>query len=180
MLILADGKDVRDLIPDNEHIRLIGIEEGHLVGEKRNFGSGQAQGEIIASWDDDDWSAPGRLADQVERLQQSGKAVTGYSSMLFTNGRQWWKYRGVANYALGTSLCYRKDWWAHHPFKAKQIGEDGEFVREANFARQLAVADAGKLMIATIHPGNTSPRRITGDQWQLLPDFPGIAGLIIN
>ena len=94
------------------------------------------------------------------------KAVTGYHSMLFTDGQQWWKYKGAANYALGTSLCYRKSWWNIHRFSAKQIGEDGDFAREADMAGQLISVDAGELMIASIHKGNTSPRGLFGDQWQ--------------
>ena len=66
MLILADGEDVRDLVPnDDDSIRLVHIEEGRTVGEKRNFGVSRACGEIITHFDDDDWSAPARLADQI-------------------------------------------------------------------------------------------------------------------
>jgi hypothetical protein len=57
-----------------------------------------------------------------------------------------------------------------------QVGEDGVFAREAARAGQLAAADAGVLMVATIHPGNTSPRRLAGDEWKALPDFPGVSG----
>ena len=98
-------------------------------------------------------------------MWQSGRAVTGYHTMLFTDGEQWWRYRGAANYALGTSLCYRKSWWERHGFPAKQVGEDGDFVREADIARQLQSGDAGELMVATIHKGNTSPRNLRGNQW---------------
>ena len=146
-------------------IRYVQIENGRTVGEKRNFGTQLAQGEIVASWDDDDWSAPGRLADQIGRLQQSGKAVTGYHSMLFTDGEQWWRYKGSANYALGTSLCYRKSWWSIHRFSAKQIGEDGDFARGADMTGQLISVDACELMVASIHKGNTSPRGLFGDRW---------------
>src|SRR5438876_599999 len=39
LLIIADGEDVRDLIPQQEDIRLIEIEEGRNIGDKRNFGA---------------------------------------------------------------------------------------------------------------------------------------------
>jgi glycosyltransferase involved in cell wall biosynthesis len=183
LLILADGEDVSASVKSNgicsasALIRYVQIEDGRTVGEKRNIGSQLAQGQVVASWDDDDWSAPGRLADQVERLRLFGKAVTGYHSMPFTDGEQWWRYKGAANYALGTSLCYRKSWWSIHKFSAKQIGEDGDFAREADTAGQLMSVDAGELMVASIHKGNTSPRRLIGDQWSRVeasrhfPDF---------
>jgi hypothetical protein len=142
------------------------IEDGRTIGEKRNFGSGLAHdGDLIASWDDDDWSDVGRLGDQVARLQKSGKAVTGYHSMLFTDGVGWWRYRGSADYALGTSLCYTKAWWDGHRFPPKQVFEDGDFVRAANIAGQLVSVDAGLNMVATIHNGNTSPRQLWMDSY---------------
>ena len=168
LLIIADGEDVQDLIPsDDETIRLLHIEEGYTVGEKRNFGASKAKGEIIAHWDDDDHSEPNRLTYQIERLQNSGKAVTGYRSMVFRSDTVAWLYtNGNPTYALGTSLCYRKEWWQAHPFLSIQIGEDGEFVKTAQRCDQIISADAGDLMVATVHPGNTSRRNLTASEFQ--------------
>ena len=158
LLILADGEDVRDLVPNDDRIRYVHIEEGHQIGDKRNFGCDLAQGSVIAHWDDDDFSAPDRLADQIGRMVDSGKAVTGYNQMRFTDGAKWWLYSGTGNWALGTSLCYRKDWWSGFKFPSTHIGEDMFFVTGAAQVKQLTWAEAGDLMYATIHPGNTSPR----------------------
>lgn len=169
LLILADGEDVRDLVPADDSIRLLHLEGRAEIGLKRNLGCERARGEIIAVWDDDDYSAPGRLVDQVERLHNSRRAVTGYRRMRFTDGAKWWQYSGVPDFVLGTSLCFRRDYWQAHPFPAKQVGEDYDFVRGAVAAGELAVAEAaGDLMYATIHPGNTSPRALTGAQWSAL------------
>jgi O-antigen biosynthesis protein len=136
------------------------MEESIQIGPKRNFGCERAAGAFIAHWDDDDHSAPGRLADQLQRLDESGKAVTGYHSMRFTDGERWWRYGGTVNYALGTSLCYRRDWWRARRFRSLQVGEDNQFVSEADALGELVTADAGELMYATVHPGNTSPRKM--------------------
>lgn len=167
MLIVADGQDVRDLA-QGDGVRLIHVEGNSTVGEKRNFGCANAHGEIIAHWDDDDYSAAGRLADQVNRLLESGKACTGYYSMRFTNGSRWWRYTyGYGPiYSLGTALCYRRDWWVTHPFKPIQVEEDVLFVKAAQNAGQILAADAGDLMYATIHDQNTSPRSIRGGFWK--------------
>jgi glycosyltransferase involved in cell wall biosynthesis len=168
LLILADGEDVRDLVPGEDPlIRLLQLSGSTEIGEKRNFGCERAAGSVIAHFDDDDHSEPGRLRDQVNRLVASRKAVTGYHSMRFTDGARWWKYKGSPNYALGTSLCYRLDWWRVHRFAAVQVGEDNQYVANAHGRGELTTVDAGELMYATIHPGNTSPRRI-GDNWQPL------------
>lgn len=168
LLILADGESVRDLVPaDDQRIRLLELEGSPGVGDKRNLGCTRALGEVIAHWDDDDFSADARLTDQIARLLASGKAVTGYHSMRFTDGTRWWKYEGTHNYAVGTSLCYRKKAWEQIKFPAIQVGEDNQFIAEAFSRGWLVTADAGELMHATNHAGNTSPRMI-GDNWKLL------------
>jgi hypothetical protein len=102
-------------------------------------------------------------------MQSTGKAVTGYHSMRFTDGAAWWHYRGGARYALGTSLCFRRDWWADHPFPALQVGEDGGFAEAAADQGQLATVDAGDRMFATVHNRNTKPtgylRQSLGTRW---------------
>lgn len=137
------------------------------VGSKRNICCARARGEVIIHWDDDDISSPDRMADQVERLISSGKSVTGYSAMRFA-GSDVWEYRGGPECTLGTSLCYRRDWWRAHPFPTLQVGEDGEFVGSALRMGQLTAVDAGDLMTASIHPGNTSPRQLSGSNWRRL------------
>ena len=165
LVILADGQDVRHLVPERDpRIRLIHLDGRPEIGAKRNYGCERATGEIIAHWDDDDYSAPGRLANQVERLLETGKAVTGFHSMRFTDGVRWWNYEGTRNYALGTSLCYRRDWWNAHRFPVVQVGEDNQFVAAAYAAGELVTAEAGDLMYATNHAENTSPRKL-GDNW---------------
>jgi glycosyltransferase involved in cell wall biosynthesis len=138
------------------------------VGEARNAGCRESRGDLIAHWDDDDYSDAERLRDQVRRIVEHGKSVTGYRSMRFTDGARWWLYRGGPEYALGTSLCYRRDWWAKNPFPSVMVGEDNEFVKRARASSAIVSSDAGDLMYATIHPSNTSPRNIKGNNWKCL------------
>lgn len=170
LLIIADGTDVRDLLPDDDRIRLHQIDRPAEIGEKRNFGCSLAAGEIIAHWDDDDFSAPERLDHQVSRLRESGKAVTGYRSMRFIrdDGRAW-QFNYPAGKVLGTSLCYRRDWWEQNKFPAIQIQEDAEFVVKAYNQRQIddVPEDLG-LMYATIHGNNTSPRDLQNPCYRAL------------
>lgn len=152
-------------VPPDPRIRVIEAPPRIRLGEKRNFCSENA-GSIIAHWDDDDWSAPERLELQMERLQKSGKAVTGYRFMKFTDGVRWWRYEGDSTYAFDTSLLYRREWWASHPFDGEQSGFDVIFVARARGSRQIEIADCGDVMYATNHAANTSPRTIlAGDSW---------------
>ncbi len=165
---MADGDQVKDLLPADDRIRLIHLAGRLEIGDKRNFGCERATGEIIALFDDDDHSAPGRLADQVARLQDTGKPVTGYRTMKFTDGSKWWMYRGAPDYAVGTSLCFRRDWWESNRFPSKQIQEDVDFVNHAIARRSITSVECPDLMYATIHPGNTSERSVKGHNWVAL------------
>lgn len=166
LLIVASGEDVRRLIPSDESIRYLHLAGKPEIGAARNIGCQHARGAIIAHWDDDDYCAPARLRDQADRLRASGKQVTGYKSMRFTDGRKWWLYDGKADYALGTSLMYHRAWWQANPFEPMQVGEDNEFVFRARVRGQLVTADANDLLYATIHHDNTSPRQLRGKAWR--------------
>ncbi len=176
LLIVGDGEDIQDLIPFGDpriSYRHLGNEERPAtVGEKRNLGCSLIRSEIIAVQDDDDYYSPDRLSDQIATLDQTGKAVAGYHSACFTDGTKWWKYHGEPNIALGASLCFRREWWLAHRFPHKQVGQDEEFGYTAAAVGQLESVDAQGHLIATIHPGNTSPRQVQYSPWEGLPaDF---------
>lgn len=143
-----------------------------VVGAKRNIGIGYADGEVVVHWDDDDWSAPGRVAQHVRRLLESYKAVHGYRDMKFTDGKRWFQYTGPDGFALGTSLAYERRWALGHPFEELMSGQDESFSNRAHAAGQLVLDPDCDLMYATIHPGNTSPRSLeSGSAYRPLPDF---------
>lgn len=69
-----------------------GLDEGMTLGELRNRANwwgvratapSQPDADILIHWDDDDWSQPNRISEQVALLQASGKQVVGYRDMLF-------------------------------------------------------------------------------------------------
>jgi glycosyltransferase involved in cell wall biosynthesis len=139
---------------------------------KRNRCCEVAHGETIMHWDSDDWSAPDRMANQVSTLEESGRQVTGFHSMLFyeEHSGRCFKYLNDESYALGTSLTYLKSFWQSHPFnETLKDGEDNQFVKEAMRATQLVSVDAGQLMVARIHPNNTSPKDLGGTQTSYVP-----------
>jgi glycosyltransferase involved in cell wall biosynthesis len=168
LLIVADGEDIRDLVPDRPDIRLIHVEEGRTIGDKRNFGVSQARGKYVAHWDDDDWSAPDRLLEQGLRLRLSGLAVTGYHQFDFNNRGQWWRYQGDEGYGPGSTLLYERDWALRHPFPALQIGEDGRFCETAREFKQIVTSPSCGMLTASIHISNTSPRNLGNEVWTRL------------
>ena len=154
-------------------VRLKTLRHKLTVGAKRNIACSRAQGEIIIHWDDDDFSAPGRITDQVERLLASGLELTGYSEMLFFDGSAWRMYSGSKDYILGTSFCYLKSLWQRHPFVDAKIGEDLAFQRGIPHT----AVPAGRMMWARTHEGNTSKREYRGPTWRPVAEQAEAAAL---
>lgn len=130
---------------------------GRTIGALRNQAIDWARMEcgdadIIVHWDDDDWSHPARIAEQVAHLQTSGAEIVGYNEILFwrtgqecqevglsvhtwhpyTNdgkgGEAWLYHNTNPAYAVGTSLCYWRSTWARRPFPDRNEAEDLEFI----------------------------------------------------
>jgi glycosyltransferase involved in cell wall biosynthesis len=147
------------------------------IGAKRNALCEAAQGDVIIHWDSDDWSAPERIGDQVERLLASDKPVTGYHSLLFWDERNGLGYRwtGPAGYACGASMCYWREFWAAHKFPNITVAEDNAMVLEAQKAGGIVSAEGRQMLVARVHGANTSSaQRIGQNNWPLIAktEFP--------
>jgi glycosyltransferase involved in cell wall biosynthesis len=170
LLIYDDGSDPvthvsHDPDPLILHVRSFALIGKHSpIGTLRNHAIAlETKADLIAHFDDDDWSAPTRLAEQVAFMQASGTEIVGYSDMPFYD-----EIRDKVllydshnpNYALGTSLMYTRAIWERVPFP-DQNDEDTTWqnlVGPAN-VRSVSSVEGGVKMFATIHKGNTSPKQ---------------------
>jgi hypothetical protein len=170
LLIIDDGDDpIRDLLPEDPRIRYLRLPARRTIGAKRNLACEEARGELIAHWDDDDWSAPHRLRYQVTSLLRARAAVCGLSRVLYhqpSSGRSW-QYiypPGHRPWLAGNSLCYTRAFWREHPFPDIQIGEDTRFLWSAPHRPLLALED-NTFLVAMIHPANVDPKRVHHRWW---------------
>src|SRR5665213_640006 len=88
LIIIDDGTDnMADLIPDSPRIKYIRLESKQRLstGVKRNIACEQAKGEFIVHFDDDDWSAPGRIDHQISELKRTHKKVLSYYNIPYWN-----------------------------------------------------------------------------------------------
>jgi hypothetical protein len=132
------------------------------IGAKRNLAVSVAEDGYIIHIDSDDWSDPTRAETQRKLMEESGRAVTGFHTLLFFDEttRKVYRLNGPAQKcAFGSTLMYRRDWWNAHPFNDKvELGEDNRFVAVARDSGQLATMQAERLMVARIHPGNSGTK----------------------
>ena len=148
------------------------------IGGKRNAINSMAGGRIIVNWDDDDWYAPDRIADQVGLLISSGKQVVGYHSMLYYRERDGgtfrYKYRGGGNYASGATQCYWKEYWAANPYPLMTIGEDSSFSMTAESKKCLVSTEGRGMIVVRAHGANTGKPSLGSHDFPAVPrtEFP--------
>ena len=107
LLILSDGTDVKDLVPDDDRIRLIHLEGHPGIGDKRNFGCERSAGNSSRTGMTTTTRRRAGWPTSSRDWKRSGKSVTGYHSIRFTDGERWWKYGARPTIRVGTSLVYR-------------------------------------------------------------------------
>lgn len=164
LIVMDDGENkVKDLIPADPKIRYIELSSRMILGAKRNAINEEAKGDVIIHFDDDDWSAPNRVADGLKLLAASGKPLVGYKNMLYwdVTEQKAKKYIGwISNYIVGLSLCYLKSYWKEYCFKVQQISSDGGFILGAVHRREpLAFASMeSHYIVSRIHSQNVSDK----------------------
>ncbi|MDP9267270.1 MAG: glycosyltransferase family 2 protein [Acidobacteriota bacterium] len=160
LVILDDGaQPVEALLPADSRIRYYRELPKQTTGNKRNRCCELSSGDVIVHFDDDDWSAPGRIRHQLETLMaDASKRVTGFNLLLFWDVRSecGYRYRLHDRYALGTSQMYFRSWWEQNRFSSRQLGEDSDFAFRAKRAGVIVVEDGAQWLVARIHDGRTS------------------------
>ena len=149
------------------------------IGALRNEAIEMAKADVIAHFDSDDFSEPGRVAYQVLTLTQGASDdAVGFHNLLFLDTRglgpgefhataMAWEYDckrflgfGKVTQVLGSSLLYWRESWKHRPFVENKVtGEDVEFCQTRAVHATNGVGGDGEnhpLLIAEYHGGNTS------------------------
>ncbi len=146
------------------------------IGALRNEAHAVADSEVLIHFDSDDWSAPHRIEDQVKLLVNSNADIVGYNNLLFWDSlrSEAWMYQHPDHkFPIGTSLCYWRKYWAAHPFKETDAGEDFHFVHGQRTSAMTSLQSYGEdpgrmqawrpMLVAEIH-GNNTHARITPEK----------------
>ena len=117
LVVIDDGSDpVEDLLEGIPSVKYRRLVRRLTIGAKRNLACQEAQGEVIAHWDDDDWYAPDRLQLQVAPLLAGTADITGLANrfMLLMPLGQFWTTADQLHRRMfvgdvhGGTLLYRK------------------------------------------------------------------------
>jgi hypothetical protein len=134
LIVVDDGDDtVADLIPRSPLFQYIGLSSRHSIGVKRNLASEAAMGDILLTWDDDDWYSPDRITYQVQPLLQGRADATGLGNtlMLSLPAGEFWScspslydhmfFQGIHG---GTLTFWRESWRQGARFASSSLAEE--------------------------------------------------------
>ena len=162
LVIVDNSKEAADCIPVNARVHYIWLrnQERLPLGEIRNLCCEFSTGEIIIHFDDDDWSASTRIADQVKKLEASGKQLLSYYNILYWNEDTQRAYRCWPTNIRGphgATFCYYKTFWEKNKFDG-DLGEDTRFGFSAMKASAMAYENALQQMVIRAHADSDSSR----------------------
>jgi glycosyltransferase involved in cell wall biosynthesis len=164
IIVYEDVADLPDGI-DDARIRCVRVPAYTTIGAKRNEAVRQAQGELIAHWDDDDWYGEQRLSRQAAPIRLNLADVTGLNDMLFLArpqaefwacSRALFRRMFVENVSGGTLVFRRSLWELHGQYPNTSLREDADFLQKIlRGGARLCRVSGGALCVYVRHHGNT-------------------------
>lgn len=138
-------------------IRAIEIAPSPHLGPEglRNFCLEAARGDYVAAWDDDDWHAPPRLAEQLAEANRAGKEGCCLQRIVLYDSITHKAYVSMPR-TWEMSLVVER---AAMPPYPNARGGDTRLVGELLAAGKLAPLDRPELYIYVYHGGNYFSRR---------------------
>lgn len=178
LLIVRDADDLSALPIPAERCSMsmdeiwIAYVRSRTLGEKRNAAVRLARGDVLLTFDDDDYHAPRRL-ETIRSLMAAGARVVGSPRLVFadlTSERRWlYAWQGARPYVVPGSMAFRRDdFEAVGGYNERRHGsEDGGFTMRLceRAGEKLAVVDDLSVYAATMHPGNTGKRTLAPPKW---------------
>jgi glycosyltransferase involved in cell wall biosynthesis len=161
LLVIDDGEDcVQDLIPENPRIHYRFMRRSpyvvNSIADKINMLKSITVGKYIIKFDDDDWSAPGRIEHSLRRLKESGRAVLCYTGIFAWDTTRSKAYVSKQTGPFGAGMI-----WCHDFMRKQHLPTDFEGFRAPNDDQsiyklacrdgQWAVADAEKNLVTRAH-----------------------------
>jgi glycosyltransferase involved in cell wall biosynthesis len=119
-LVVVDGsrKGLRLDLSKKSGVKHVILDPDESTGAKHNRALAEAQGEILAYWDDDDWWSPRRLVKQLEPIALGRASITGIPRdlVVYTPSARFVRFRSAGDRgpakiwvgnALGINLRFR-------------------------------------------------------------------------
>lgn len=166
-IILDDGTDkVKDLFEEASksipNIRYIESHEKLLIGQKRNRLNDEARGDIIVSWDDDDYYPPERVSHVVHKFILNPKIELAGSSEIYMYYYDIQKIYNCGPYgpthATNGTMAWRRSYLKTHRYdETVTHAEEKSFLDE--YKNPMIQLDPMKVILVMSHRDNTFDKK---------------------
>ena len=160
-----EGKGFEGLLPNNNNIRYVKLNEKKTIGEKRNIAVENCSNDIIVVMDDDDYYPPSSVKYRVACLEHLEKDVVGSCSTGILDINKIISNLTVSSFIddyynriFESTLCFRKDYALKNKFEDTNIHEGISLIKDnlLNF-EELSYNH----IIVSLHHYNNTNNRIT-------------------
>jgi glycosyltransferase involved in cell wall biosynthesis len=166
LIVVDDGpRPVSALAEGRQGVRYHRLERDDLtVGEKRNIACAMSTGEVICTWDDDDWYSPERVRCQALPIFYGEADMTGLrcDHLICLPSAEVWAVTDALHRHMfesdiaGGTITFRRDVLERARFPHINLAEDAALIRTARARgfRLKRIADHGVFAYVR-HPRNT-------------------------
>lgn len=167
LLIINDGEQSwADLWRDQPGNTICEIlvphDQPRTLGALRNLALEQAQGDWIIQWDDDDWSAPWRMALQMEH-RQPDRPVTLRRQIRYSTTRDTaFVFAETGRYGIAGTILHPR---TALRYPSRSIGEDAAFIKSWPQPPVVLEQAPPQTYVRIFHGGNTWHERHIMKHW---------------
>ena len=167
-IIADDGEDkIYDLVKDIPQVVYFSFDEKIKLGKKRNFLNSKVKGDIILSFDDDDWYSKDYVS-YMTRLLMNSKCLIAGSSEIYNYFIDLEKIVIFGpynkNHSCNGMICYKKEYLNKHSYEdTKKAQEEPSFTNKFT-EPMIQVVNPSKYNLAISHRSNSFDRRMNLDE----------------
>ena len=138
-------------------VRLLFVKGDLSLGARRNMAIEHADGDFVATWDDDDYSAPDRISAQLLALQKKeADAVLLKNLVLWDEPRKSFFQSGNRVGGWEQTMLARRTLFQKHRYPPLDVGEDTALLQRMKVTRKVIVEDIPQRYVYRWHGSNVS------------------------
>ncbi len=163
-IIADDGNDkIKDMIEDIPQVRYFEFDSKMSLGKKRNFLNSKANGDIIISFDDDDWYSKDYVRKMVDLLDHSQYLIAGSSEVYnyFVDLNSIYIFGPYGKFhSCNGMLCYKKEYLKNHSYEDEKKAQEEPGFTNKFTEPMIQIQNPSKYNLAISHTTNSFDRRM--------------------
>ena len=163
-VIADDGDDkIQDLVKHIPQVQYFSLSHKIPLGKKRNFLNSKVRGDIIISFDDDDWYSKDYVRKMVNVLTTTNCLIAGSSQIYnyFVDLNKIFIFGPYGKYhSCNGLLCYKKEYLQRHSYEDHKNAQEEPGFTNRFSEPMVQLPNPSKYNLVISHTTNSFDRRI--------------------